>query len=123
VEIWSTPPVRLLAKVFSIDLFIYVGAFHPLRNFAAVLIGLHRDALNVPPRRRSNLMIGRFLRLNETNDLYCDDARIGVAGMMQVQIFNACGHTMLLQVIGGEILRYFLTLRKNKIMVSFQIKR
>jgi hypothetical protein len=63
--------------------------FQALSDFAAVLIGLHRDALNVHPRGRHILVIERFLRLDETAGFFCDYPRVGVPSLMQVDILDA----------------------------------
>jgi hypothetical protein len=61
-----------------------------------VLIGLYGDVLHVDPCRRGVLVIERFLCLDETADLFGDDARIGVPGLMQVQILKARSSRILL---------------------------
>lgn len=60
------------------------------RDFAAVLIGLYGDALHVDSGSRGILMIERLLGFEETAGLFGDDARMGMPGLMQVDVLYPC---------------------------------
>lgn len=47
-----------------------------------------RDAFNIDPPGRSVLMIERLLHFDETADLFGNDPRIGVIGLMRVKCFR-----------------------------------
>jgi hypothetical protein len=62
--------------------------------------GIDHNTLNVLPHGLHNLVIERLLRLDETTGLLGDDPRVGVPGLMQVDILDPCGPRILLQIIG-----------------------
>jgi hypothetical protein len=75
-------------------------SFQTLGDFAAVLIGLHRDALHVDSGGRGIFVIECFLRFDETAGLFNDDPRVSMSGLMQMDVLYTRSRSILLQVIG-----------------------
>jgi hypothetical protein len=65
-----------------------------------MLVGFHRDALHIDLGPRGVLVIKRLLSFLIAAGFFSHNARLGVARLMQVQIFKACGCPILFQVIG-----------------------